>query len=394
MSSSSYRAAIEQITAAEVGQLTQALVAIPTHLPHGTATAVRWLHEVVSTERLPATIQSTGKGPHDNLLIGYPALTPTPKLLLNGHLDTVPPPPHAGRPVVEGNLLFGRGAADMKGGLAAMIMAVVALRRSGVSLKRPVVLAAVAGEETGGIGTAALLRELRPETCLIGEPTRLRLVTAHKGVQWIQITVEGRAAHASCPVEGQNSIVAAAAIVQTLDRLAHKLGQTRTHPLLGPPTLNIGVIRGGVTPNVVPSLCTIQVDRRWLPSESPELILEELRNAVESTVAGVADLKVRIEVLPETVHCRPMETRPDHPFVRQLRQAAAEEGLPVELNGVPYGTDGSLLAAQGIPTVILGPGDIRQAHTDHEHIDLGEVWKATSLYIRILLHVCGGDTSP
>lgn len=394
MSSSSYRAAIQQITGAEVRQLAQTLVAIPTHLPHGTATAVRWLHEVVSAEGLPTTIQSTGKSPHDNLLIGYPELTPTPKLLLNGHLDTVPPPPHAGQPVVNGNLLVGRGAADMKGGLAAMIMALVALRRSGVPLKKPVVLAAVAGEESGGIGTSALLRELRPENCLIGEPTQLRLVTAHKGVQWIQITVKGRAAHASCPVEGRNSVVAAAAIIQTLDYLAHQLRQMRTHPLLGPPTLNIGVIRGGVTPNVVPSLCTIQVDRRWLPSEDPELILEELRKAVESAVGDTAGLEVQIEPLPETAHCRPMETPPDHPFVRQLQQAAAEEGLPVELEGVPYGTDGSLLAAQGIPTVILGPGDIRQAHADHEHIDLGEIWKATSLYIRILLHVCGGDTSP
>lgn len=394
MISSTHHAAIEQITAAEVAQLAQALVAIPTHLPHGTTAAVRWLHELVSTEGLPATIQSTGKSPHDNLLVGYPALTPTPKLLLNGHLDTVPPPPHAGRPVTDGNLLFGRGAADMKGGLAAMIMAVVALRRSGVSLKRPVVLAAVAGEETGGIGTAALLREIRPENCIIGEPTHLHLVTAHKGVQWIQITVEGRAAHASCPVEGRNSIVAAAAIIQTLDWLAHKLRQTRTHPLLGPPTLNIGVIRGGLTPNVVPSLCTIQVDRRWLPSEDSELILDEIRGAVESAVAGAEDLKIRIDPLPETAHCRPMETPPDHHFVRQLQHAAAEEALPVEVEGVPYGTDGSLLAAEGIPTVILGPGDIRQAHTDHEHIDLSEVWKATSLYIRILLHVCGGDRSP
>lgn len=382
-------ALVERITPAEVGALAHGLVAIPSHSDAGTTAVAGWLEEFLSAQGLPTRIQPAGGSHHVNLLVGYPELTKAPLLLLNGHLDTVPPTPNGGAPEVRGKLLFGRGAADMKGAVAAMTMALVALQRAKFPLKRPVMLAAVAGEEIGGLGTKALVREVKAEACIVGEPTQLRLVTAHKGVEWGEIVVEGRSAHASRPELGVNSIHWAAVIVQALRELGARWTRERSHPLLGSPTLNIGVIQGGMAPNVVPDRCLIRFDRRWLPGEELEAIYEEIRATLGRLVQGT-NVQVQVKRMEETLHSCPMETRPDHPFIRTLQGVAAEEGLSPELLGVPYGTDGAILVGRGIPTVVWGPGDIAQAHTADEHIDLGEVWSATRAYLRAIVRLCNG----
>ncbi|QAA76996.1 MAG: hypothetical protein BIP78_1230 [Candidatus Bipolaricaulis sibiricus] len=382
---------IGSITPAEVRRLAHELVLIPSHSAVGTAEVAHRLRRFLSGEGVATVVQPAAEGPHVNLLAGYPEPTDAPFLLLNGHLDTVPPPSEGRTPAVRGRLLFGRGAADMKAGVAAMAMALVALQRGRFPLRRPVMLAAVAGEEIGGLGTKALLSEVTPQTCIVGEPTRLRLVTAHKGVEWVEIVVEGRAAHASCPQIGANSVVWAAAIVQALAELGVKWAEERTHPLLGAPTLSVGMIQGGVAPNVVPDRCWVRLDRRWLPSEDIDAVLAEIRMVVARAIRDARGVTANVRRLEETRHCRPMETRSDHPFVRALQGAAREEGLRPELQGVPYGTDGSLFAERRVPTVVWGPGDIAQAHGADEHVDLDEVWSAARAYLRAIVRVCAGE---
>ena len=381
-------ALMQSIAPFELYELAEKLVAIPSYPEVGTNKIVTWLKEFASSQGLPVSVQPVVENLHVNLLIGYPELNTQPWLMLHGHLDTVPPAQNSCIPKVCGRFLFGRGAADMKGAVAAMTMALIALQRSQLPLKRPVMLAAVAGEEIGGLGTKVLLREVKPRACIIGEPTKLRLVVAHKGVEWIEIIVHGRSAHASDPQAGVNSIIWAAAIVQALEKLGAQWARERSHPLLGAPTLNVGVIQGGTAPNIVPDRCLIRIDRRWLPGEDIEAIYAEICAAVSQVIKDNPELRVDVKRMKETMHSQPMETWPDHPFVRVLQQVAKEEGLPSDLYGVPYGTDGPLFIAQGIPTVVWGPGDIAQAHTANEFVDLEELWIATRCYLHSIIKLC------
>jgi acetylornithine deacetylase/succinyl-diaminopimelate desuccinylase len=388
MNNTTFDTLVQSITPSELYELAEKLVAIPSYPEVGTQKIVMWLKEFASCQGLPVSVQPVADDLHVNLLIGYPKLDVRPWLMLNGHLDTVPPAQNNHIPKVCRRFLFGRGAADMKGAVAAMVMAFVALQRSRFPLSKPVMLAAVAGEEIGGLGTKVLLREVKPHACIIGEPTKLRLVVAHKGVEWIEIVVHGRAAHASCPQAGVNSIVWAAAIVQALENLGAQLARERNHPLLGAPTLNVGVIQGGTAPNIVPDKCLIRIDRRWLPGEDIKAIYAEIHSAVSHVIKDTLGVRVDIKRMKETMHSQPMETCSDHPFVRVLQQVAKEERLPADLYGVPYGTDGSLFAAQRIPTVVWGPGDIAQAHTVNEFVDLEELWIAARFYLRAIISIC------
>lgn len=375
---------LKAISESEINTLAYNLVSIPSHPEVGTEEIVKWLYEFASKEGLSVRVQPTSKTSHVNLLIAYPSLTKDPDLLFNGHLDTVSPFLPA---AISRNTLFGRGAADMKGGLTAMVMALVALKRNQFPLEgKTVMVAAVAGEESGGFGSKALLSEVKPAACIIGEPTRLKIVTAHKGVEWIEIIVEGRSAHASSPWLGVNSISCAAAIVRALEELSRRWAQEHSHPLLGKPTFNIGVIYGGVAPNVVPEKCVIRADRRWLPGEDIKKIYEDIWDTVSRAVQDTQGVNIRIRRMEETLHCTPMETPIDCCLVRELQRVASEEGLPAEVQGVSYGTDGSLFAAHGIPTVILGPGDIAQAHSKDEYVNLNEVWAAVKVYLHIIIH--------
>lgn len=380
---------VEQIKPIEVFTVTRELVAIPSHPEAGTREVAGWLREYLSVQGLPCSIQATERESQVNLLAGYGELTDTPYLLLNSHLDTVPPSPGQINPQIQGSLLFGRGAADAKGAVAAVVMALLALHRARIVLERPVMVAAVAGEEIGGLGTKVLLSEIRPSVCIVGEPTQLRLVIAHKGVEWIEITVHGRSAHASCPQAGVNSIVGAAHFVRALEELGACWARTRAHPLLGVPTLNVGMIHGGVAPNVVPDRCVFLVDLRWLPNENIDDIYRDILRALDHVARRIPGIQVEVKRKGETRHCRPLETPPDHPFVKALQRVAIMVGLPPDFSGVPYGTDGGLLSEKGIPTVVWGPGDIAQAHSAGEFIDLEEVWLAFKAYLAAIVSLCG-----
>lgn len=380
---------VEQIKPIEVFTLTRELVAIPSHPEVGTRDVVGWLQEYLSVQGLSCLIQATERESQVNLLVGYGGLTDTPYLLLNSHLDTVAPSPGQIVSQIQGSLLVGRGAVDAKGAVAAMVMALLALHRARIVLERPVMVAAVAGEEIGGLGTKALLNEISPSVCIVGEPTQLRLVVAHKGVEWIEITVHGRSAHAACPQTGVNSIVGAAHFVRALEKLGARWARTRAHPLLGVPTLNVGMIHGGVAPNVVPDRCVFLVDLRWLPNEDIDDIYRDILRALDRVTRYIPGIQVEVKRKEETRHCRPLETPPDHPFVKALQRAAIMVGLAPDVSGAPYGTDGGLLSEKGIPTVVWGPGDIAQAHSAGECIDLEEVWLAFKAYLAAIVNLCG-----
>ena len=317
-------------------------------------------------------------------------------LLLNGHLDTVPAGAMecAFSPTIRGDDLWGRGTCDMKGAIAAMacVLAAASERaRSGQgTLTGDLIFAGTIGEETGSIGVKALLEAgLQARWAVVGEPTSLRAAVAHKGACFLRVVLRGRGAHGSCPEKGINAASYAARIVAELEEALRPRLSERTYPLLGPSTVNIGRICGGTQPNIVAETCEIDIDRRTLPGE-PDAV-DEVRAIVERICEGVTGLSFDVFETEETsiVPHVPLGTSPDAALSRACASSCAELGLAEDPIGVTYWTDGGHLAAHGIETVILGPGDIAYAHGPNERVSIDELGRAADLYAAIVVRMLG-----
>jgi succinyl-diaminopimelate desuccinylase len=306
-------------------------------------------------------------------------------LLLEAHLDTVQAEgmaePFAAR--VADGMLYGRGACDDKASVAAFVGALRALRLAGVKPPVRVLLAAVAGEEYAGRGIRALLAGgLRADAAIVGEPTRLDVVVAHKGCVRAELVVRGRAAHSSRPEDGRNAIEAMADIIAGLHARLDAPYAARAHPLAGAPTLAFTQIAGGVGINTIPERCVARFDRRVAPGETAAAALAELRAALAALPLpdGVA-----AEVGEPFIAEEALATPTEEPLVRALLAAARRHHPPARLAGVPYGTDANRIAPYGIPCVVFGPGDIALAHAAHEAVPLAEVVAATRIVAEVIL---------
>jgi succinyl-diaminopimelate desuccinylase len=314
-----------------------------------------------------------------------------PRLVLNGHLDVVPAgegwsyPPYGG--TVVGQRLYGRGAADMKGGLAAMIVAVAAVQRSGITLRGSVELQAAVDEEDRLQGSRALLEAgCTADHVIIAEPTGLRPYVAHKGELYVDIVTHGRAAHSSQPERGRNAIYDMAQVLDGIRRLQDSLDRVQ-HPLLGSPTISVGTIAGGRAPNAVPAECTIRVDRRLLPGESADAAVAELRRVLDTCVALDPAFNASLQVVLDVP---PMEVSLAAPVVRSIQGALRRVlGRDPEPGGLSGTCDATWFVRAGIPTVIVGPGDLGVAHAPDEYVDLNELHQAAQVYALAILDLVG-----
>lgn len=301
------------------------------------------------------------------------------RILLAPHLDTVGGDENTEelfQPRKAGGRLFGRGACDTKGSAAAMMSALLDLAgKPGRPAHTEVVFAGLIDEENQQWGSRHLVaRRFKADLGIVGEPTSLRVVTAHKGDLWLQLECRGRSAHGAQPARGQNAIHAMARVVASLETGYADFLKRRPHPLLGPATINVGVIEGGQQPNIVPSRCLIQVDRRTLPGETESSVRREIAGWLrrQGLVCSCKNAK--------PVECLPLATDPHLPLVRQFCEQAGQH----EPRGVEYFCDASILAHGGIPSVVFGPGNIAQAHTAREWISLRELEFARRLILRFL----------
>jgi len=319
---------------------------------------------------------------------------PERHLILNSHMDTVPPGDGAGwstpplEPVVQKGRLYGRGACDAKGSLAAMAAAFEALVRSGIPLRGRLTLMAVAYEETGALGTITEAERLSDgqTAAIIGEPTGLELHLAHKGVLRLGITAWGRAAHASVPQEGVNAISGMARVIEALDAWGADIAR-RYHPLVGHPSLVVTTIQGGVAPNVIPEQCQIVIDRRLIPGED----LEEARQEIEALLQELQGANPALRIESEVRGAFPSsQTVADDPFVAALRQAGQEAlGRELGIGGFLACCDMWPFRQRGIPAVIFGPGELAQAHTADEWVELAQVEAAARFYALAALRWLG-----
>lgn len=282
------------------------------------------------------------------------------RVVLAPHLDTVGATEEQLRPAVKAGRVYGRGACDTKGSVAAMLGAMLELAHGG---QRPrsteIVLAALVDEENAQAGSRALVAGgFQADLAIVGEATRLKVVTAHKGSLWLQLETRGRSAHGARPALGVNAVHRMARVVEHLEMDYARALAGRRHPLLGSPTVSVGTICGGSQANIVPDRCAITVDRRTIPGETEAAVVREIRRELRRR-----GLKVEISS-GKNAPCLAMETNPNRPLVRRLMRTVGQR----KPCGVHYFCDASVLALGGIPSVVFGPGDIAQAHTAEEWI--------------------------
>ena len=238
-----------------------------------------------------------------------------------------------------------------------------------------IVFAGLIDEENAQAGSRALVAwGFKADLAIVGEPTRLQVVTAHKGSLWLQFETRGKAAHGAAPQLGQNAVHEMARIVDALETDYAARLRKRKHPLLGAATVNVGTISGGSQPNIVPDCCAISIDRRTLPGETEAGVRREIAAFLNSK-----NLSAKISSA-KLAPCLPLETNPRLPLVRQFLRSVGQS----KPAGVDYFCDAAVLAAGGIPSVVFGPGDIAQAHTADEWISLASLDRGKNLLLNFL----------
>jgi acetylornithine deacetylase len=309
-------------------------------------------------------------------------------LMFNGHLDVVGVegmlhPPFAAEER-EGRI-YGRGAADMKGGIAAMCAA--AHRAACGGLPGEIIIAAVADEEYESLGTRALLaRGVRADACVVTEPTKLAIMPAHRGFVWMEVEILGRAAHGSRWDIGVDAIRHAGLLLAELDRLDAEVLPRRTHPLLGRGSLHASLIEGGIGMSTYPDRCVLKLERRTIPGERAEDALEEVRRAGEAVRARRPTFAAEWRLL---VTQGPSDVAIDAPLVRGLAAAIDACAEPTRIEGMSAWTDAALLNDAGVPAVCFGPGDISLAHAAEEYIPLDEIDRAATVLTGFARSWCG-----
>lgn len=389
------------------------LVRLPSVNPMGRAVQGEEYYEYRVTDYLQQLFQRWGlpwqrqtvAPQRDNIVARLDGTVPPEEggrvVVLEAHQDTVPVdgmtiPPWT--PQVRDGRVYGRGACDVKGGMACMLAAVARLAAERPPGLPTIVLACAVNEEYGGGGAPQLAELLqpgpgafltrRPDAVIVAEPTELDVVVAHKGtVRW-RCHTHGRAAHSSQPDRGDNAIYRMARVVTALERYARdEVPPGAAHPLVGRPTLSVGLIAGGLSVNTVPDHCTIELDRRLVPGEDPQAAWAAAGAAIAAAVG---------EDAAGVTHDAPYLLMPsladDHnqQLAARLSAASRAGGGSGHCVGVPYGTDAPAFAAAGWPTVVFGPGALAQAHTADEWIALDQLHAATE----ILYAFCRRFTPP
>lgn len=317
-----------------------------------------------------------------NVLLRYSVPKPAFTLLLEVHQDTVAVggmtiAPFAGE--IRDGRLYGRGACDVKGGMASMLAVMDRLHREKPTTGGDVVLACTVDEEHTFLGVQQLMKEgLKADFAVCAEPTNLRIVDAHKGVARWRITTAGKACHSSAPDAGVNAIYRMGRLLGAVEDYANHLRRSPADARLGPPTISVGRIEGGSGVNIVPDRCWIDIDRRLLPGESPK----DAPRGLERFLAMHPAIDFAFQSEPLVLACpslRPLETARGKELNQRLGDAIDRVAGPHRVEAVPYGTDASSIAEAGIPAVVFGPGDIAQAHTADEWIELKQVEQAAEI---------------
>jgi acetylornithine deacetylase/succinyl-diaminopimelate desuccinylase len=405
------RLARATVTDDEIIALARKLISIPSHhdVPGKEKEVADYLAGYLTDQGLACTIQKVDDE-RGNVIATLPATggkssggsgagSGGRKLLFNGHLDTVPPyrmtvDPFAGE--ITDGMLYGRGTVDMKGPVAAMLMAMIGLHRAGIQLAGQLVFTGVLGEEGASEGTERLVLDgIKADGAIVGEPSNFEYAIGHRGLEWLEVEVTGKTAHGGIPDKGINAIVKAARLVSLIDQRIPPLLKERFNPAMGPSVMNFGKIEGGTQPSTVADRCIIQIDRRYIPGETVQGVIAEYQALIDELAAADPDFKAVIRRMPSNMmehfdHV-PMATPEGADIVRAVQAAIRSvTGAEPTITTRRGWTDAGLLGGvAGIPTVVCGPGDISASHTADEHIPVASLLKGVDLYLMAAIEFCG-----
>jgi len=313
-------------------------------------------------------------------------------LMFNGHLDVVGTDGMTHAPWsadVRDGRMYGRGSCDMKSGVAAMCAAATRALDSGV--EGEIVIAAVVDEENESLGTRVLIeRGVRADAAIVTEPTRLCIMPAHLGFVWIDVTTHGRAAHGSRWDLGVDAIRHAGLVLSALDDFDERELGARQHALLRRPSVHASLIDGGSGMSTYPDRCTVRIERRTIPGETPDQVEREVRALCDAVAARRANFRADVRV---TFAQAPSDVSVSAPIVRVLDAALRATGESVRVEGMTAWTDAALLNAAGIPAICFGPGDIGLAHAAEEYVPVEEIERATDVLTELATRWCGGRTT-
>jgi len=377
----------EPLSRPEVLKILQSLIATPSVNPTlapdegaGEEAIARVAREWLAERGVKAWVEEVA--PRRANCVAEVGVGKAPSIVFCAHLDTVSTvgmtiPPFEGR--VEGNRVYGRGSYDMKGSAAAILCAAAALARE--SFPGRVLVALVADEEYASMGAQDFLKRHKADACVLTEPSEGRLILAHKGFIWVEITTKGRAAHGSRWDLGVSAIGKMGRIIAAVERFDQQELRKRTHPLVGPASQHCSLIQGGSGLSTYAEKCTMKLERRTLPGEEPAKVLKELEAVIRS--AG-EEAEVRLLLTQPPLSCEANSR-----IAASVREAAtAVTGRGPEVAGVSYWMDAALFAAAGIPTVNYGPGG-EGAHAAVEWVDLDSVVACAKVLVETARRFCG-----
>jgi acetylornithine deacetylase len=374
--------------------LTRELVRIDSRNPSlvarapGEAAVARTLSEILREWGFRVELQEAAPGRPN--VVARVGTAGSRSLMFNGHLDVVGiegmTHPAWGDDTRDNSRIYGRGSSDMKSGVAAMCAA--AARAADSGLAGEIIVAAVVDEEYESAGTRTIVeRGIRADAAIVTEPTQLAIMPAHLGFVWIDITTHGRAAHGSRWDLGVDAIRHAGLVLAEIDRLDGEELPRRGHPLLGRPSVHASLIDGGTGMSTYPDRCTVRIERRTIPGETPDNVRRELEDACARVAARRPSFRAEVAV---TFSQAPSDVAVDAPIVRALGDAIRGQGETVRVEGMTAWTDAALLNTAGIPAICFGPGDIRLAHAAEEYVKIDEIERATEILSRLATQWCGG----
>ncbi len=367
-----------------VKKLLRELIALPSvnpaFVPPGYARAgeqrvADFLAATAAQAGLPVEFQKVSQGRSNFITRLTPAGKIRQRILLAPHLDTVPVA-HDSQfsPIEKNGRIYGRGACDTKGSVAAMLCALMAIaQRQDRPQETEIIFAGLVDEEDGQTGSRALAASgFKAELAIVGEPTDGKIVTAHKGSLWLRLETRGKAAHGSRPEFGVNAVHEMARVVDLLQTSYAAQLRRKKHSLLGCASVSVGTISGGIQANIVPDQCAITIDRRTLPGETERSVRQEMQKLLRQKKLSAAITNSK------PVSCLALKTDFKLPLVQQFFQTAGQT-KPL---GVDYFCDAAVLSPAGIPSVVFGPGNIAQAHTSDEWISIKSLEQSAAMLVR------------
>lgn len=389
---------IEQISEEEIINLLKELVKIPSYPGvDGQETGVaKYLNRFFAETGIESKLVHVVDG-RNNVIARLKGKGGGRTLLLTGHMDTVPPydMQDACKPRIENGKIMGRGVVDMKGALACMAVAMKAIKKSGIELNGDVIFAGVIDEEHKSEGTIALLESgLKVDAAIVGEASEGAIGVGHKGLEWFEFNIKGKAVHGGRQKEGINAIAKAMKLIQKFEEELIPKIENRVHPIIGSSTMNYGFIKGGFQPSLVAGECMLQIDRRWIPGERYEDIIKEYQDIIDSLHAEDPEFKADFKVMDVSVmrdgyvH-ESMEIDLDHPIVELAARHTESVGRKARKDVYTSWSDAGLLNYyRKIPTIVYGPGSMETAHTSNEFLEISELLPFTLIYAGTAVDFC------